>query len=53
MDRTLLFILILFLAVGGTWYEQYAKEQGDVGPVARLIDFANFSKESSPFQSRI
>lgn len=51
LDRTLIIVLILFLAAGGFYYEKYAAEKGDVGPVGRLIDFAKFGKASEFLQS--
>src|SRR5690242_12608774 len=49
-DRSLLIVLVLFLTAGGYLYEKYARERGDVGPVARLIDFAKFGKVSEVFK---
>ena len=50
-DRALIIVLILFLTVGAYSYEKYCQERGDVGPVARLIDFAKFGKTSDVFHS--
>src|SRR3989338_2030329 len=52
IDRILIVVLILFMALGATFYEQYAKGRGEVGPIARLLDFAKFGKFSDTYQSR-
>ncbi|MCR4336272.1 MAG: hypothetical protein NUV91_00495 [Candidatus Omnitrophica bacterium] len=44
-EKTLLTLIVLFLVVGVFAYDRYVTEQGELGPVARLMDYAGLGEK--------